>query len=75
MSEKEVLRDFTELGKRFTFAVCRVCGIQSPPIILGEFKSLQPLQFEHSLKKMGWSLDQCPNCLKVEGNVDRSVTV
>ena len=48
---------------RYTFAVCKLCGVQSPPII-------NPRNMEMQLKDMGWKLDTlkftilatCPQC-------------
>ena len=48
---------------RYTFAVCKLCGVQSPPI-------LNPRNMEMQLKDMGWKLDTmkftilatCPTC-------------
>lgn len=65
MSEKEVLRDFTELGKRFSFLVCIHCGVQSPPIIFE-----RTMEVEQLLKTVGWKrLDTCPACLNEKETV------
>lgn len=57
------------MNKRFTFAVCLSCGVQSPPIILEQD---QPTELSIPLAAMGWKFDKlrfnvvatCPECLK-----------
>ena len=56
------------MNRRFTFAVCTSCGVQSPPIMLDED---QPIEISLPLAHMGWRYDKmrfnvlatCPQCL------------
>jgi len=52
---------------QYSFAVCKKCGVQSPPII-------NPRDMETRLREMGWHLDTfkftivatCPKCRHAE---------